>query len=529
MTDDDAPFGCRRQSCLSRANNDHRSLVPKLFAAGVASLALAVPAVVLAQSSSDAPPPPDRSTLRFDNFNGGAPGFGGRNNRDRRCASRDQDFGVSDGSTTQRDAEVGGKFTNSYERSHYSRRIRALTFDDSFRAKGRFRVSELGKNGTATAKIGFFSSRNNSRNDSPLPSSVFVSLADKRGGDEDKISIELEVASSRGARKSRFKADGGSKSVDKPDDARPYDKDQTYDYELEYDPDRGDHGAFRLEVEGGDRVEVELDEYLRRDNARLDRYGVLNGAGLNDTSTVAHVSDISINGSTESRDNLRKDWGGYRNRQETRTCATKGSFNFGYDSNSVGGLLTTTDDVDGKRASYSNGLSDDLNFGNRFYMKMRLRTEALSQDSSSYIGWFNDDSRYSSKKKDDPKLLTQFLGLQLRTKTKVLLCARPAAQGDNNSGVAYNCDTPESGSDTEAIRLSPGRTFAVEFAYEPDRGSNGTMYVRVDGRRWVAQKLNSGTRDSGVDLNRFGIHSARESGQGRQIIRIDDVTWTKRH
>jgi hypothetical protein len=55
------------------------------------------------------------------------------------------------------------------------------------------------------------------------------------------------------------------------------------------------------------------------------------------------------------------------------------------------------------------------------------------------------------------------------------------------------------------------------------------MYVRVDGRRWVAQKLNSGTRDSGVDLNRFGIHSARESGQGRQIIRIDDVTWTKRH
>jgi len=488
-------------------------------------IALAV-AVPIAVGQSSGPAAPDPSKLRTESFDGGAPGFGGQNNRYRRCASRVQDFGISSSSNkTGRSPEVGGTFTNSYARSHYSRAIEQRTLDNDLRAEGRFRVSETG-DPSPTAKIGFFNSRRNSVNDSPLPSSLFVSLTDKRGGDPNAITIELEAASSRGARISGFKENGGNDTVSSPDDARPYPMDQTYDYELTYDPDDGDGGTARLEVEGGDAVELELPRYFREDNASFDRYGMVNGAGLSDTDTVVHLSDISVNKSTESESNLRRDWTGYRNRGAVKTCDTQRAFDFGYDSSGrIGGLLTAPDpdDEQAEDAFYANGLPDTLDFNDAFYMKARLRIDRLSQDSSSFIGWFGKDSKPAD---NDDKLLEEFIGLQLRTKTRVPLAARMAASAGNNDGVAFELD--EEDEETFAIRLYPGRTFDVEFAYDPQAGSHGEMYSRVDDGPWISQDLNEKTREGGVDLDYFGIHSARESGQGRQYVYLDDLTWTER-
>lgn len=486
---------------------------------------LAIPATAVAV--------PPASNTRTDTFTGDRNGWTGSQNQVFGCDNRSQSFGPSSKRITGSSAEVGGRFTNSYEKAYYARALGGTEdYNDTLRAKGKVRVTGS-KEGAV--RIGFFNADQptRSQNDSGLPNSLFLNVQE-HALNRSAVAFELETTSSRGAKEQAYKIRNDGEYVpdaDKdpdgdaqdPPNARQYKKNQTYSYELKYEPGPG-NGRAELTL-AGDKVTVDLDERIRSDNAVFNRYGTVNATALRSGQTMdAYLGDISVNGSNESDGNIASNWTSYRNRETTGTCQTYNSFDFTYRDNRVGGFMSSPDpdDLNARVARYGDSTAETLDADSPLYWAGDVNLAGLSQDFNGHIGFFGPGTRTANNGEES---LRNFAGIQLKTSGSLPVQAKGIVQADDDEDY-------ETVDDSNLLRMWPGSTFRVEFDYTPKSQSTtgrDRLCVQVDGRGWACDNLNGKYRNgSKLSLTTFGLFSGLQSYQGRAHIFLDNVTWSNR-
>lgn len=551
----------------------------KLLVSFVSALFLLAAAVASAGSAGGpavASKAPGKAT-KFEDF-GSDPGWTGVNNRHPDSDAREQHFHYRDDDFSGLPNDrVGGTFRQSYTLSYYARPIDSINLDTPFEARGRFKASDVEAN---AARIGFFNSDSGSVNDTPLPNSFHMVIGDVRdSNDDDKISVEMEFTTAGGSRYSLFALDQDKRDdeedndldndgvteyetndqVRSPDGAKEYDLDETHTWELRNKPGDGPYGTLELQVDNQKPIQVRLPEFMRKEGATFDLFGLTNHAHTESGSAEVDYADITVLGNSQGDDNLR-DWVCSRCDSDVSNSVRPAVFDFGYLpfaplNGLAGGLLTAPerhggdvgDYLDDNSAFYADRLPRPLDFDTPLRAKGTIYINYNSQDMESFIGFFNEDSYQADKGGDSNGAdgeMSQFIGFKLEGEGgRLQQVGRPSYgskdlaedtsdRGDTSSAILDGPFDPGPSIGALApthMAISPALPHRFKFKYDPEgAGGRGELALRVDGGSWRTLAMKPEARSHDAVLEFFGMHSADAANIARAYQYMDDVTYTVR-
>jgi len=178
-----------------------------------------------------------------------------------------QDFGWSatHHAGGQSPGEIGGRIQRALKRCRYSMPLaETLTLDKEIMARGKLAVT--GDEGSTGALIGFF---NESSEGWRTPNS----LAFRVDGNGGKFWVFFEYGTRNGKTGGKGVFEGERYQTTK---TKPFNADGTaHAWRLRYDPNAGDHGILKFQVDGREHS-IDLTKEAREDGAVFNRFGVWN-------------------------------------------------------------------------------------------------------------------------------------------------------------------------------------------------------------------------------------------------------------
>jgi hypothetical protein len=461
-----------------------------------------------AEPRAEASPP----GLKIEHFDRD-PGWEGFHNRlmPKVLPTITQDFGYSRtnfaGKAT---GEIGGRVCRDATPAHYAAKIASKTLNDKLSASGSFAVTAT-SSGTAVF-FGWFSAQQPGGSGRPI-NSLGLDIGGERSGGRLAVRLINSANKSCGTFVTPFIPGKYRPTPIRNDGTR-------YAWRLDYDPDaNGGQGRFQFLIKSnaakpdefeGKTFSVDLPPGFKKEGARFDRFGMMNGLKAGGTLTI-HFDDLSYDGRTEdfSQD---PGWEGSHNRGTFPNLMPAGAHDFGYSATSfaggargeVGGVLWRG----GKYAYYADrvgplSLEDRLEAGGRVVMVVG------GVDADIYLGWFN-----SANKDQSPVQAGPFLGVHVGGPTRVGHYFQPAlATAKGNKGHANG-----------GPLLTPGKVYRWSLVYDPAaEGGQGAVQVSLDNQS-VKLSLRRGFKQ-GALFDRFGLFNP---GEGGQIVKIylDDLKYT---
>ena len=459
------------------------------------------------------------------------PGWEGHNNRivPKNVQMVKQDFGYSATNIAGKTAgEMGGIIQRCTTPASYAAKIEARTLDDKLTASGSFAITKASPG--AGVFFGFFNSRQPGGSGRPIGSLGLNFDFEGKGG---RLAVRLITGGNKSCgtfitpylpgkfRPTPLKADG-----------------TRYHWTLDYDPQSaGGNGRFTFTMHSDTHTtqdygklpepsekeararfpntttfSVDLTPGFKKENATLDRFGVLNMMKSGGSATM-YFDDLQFNGHTQdfSKD---PEWIGTGNRVTFEDREQTGAHDFGYSEKTnhaggktgeVGGGLWRS----GEFGYYADRVGP-LNLEQRLEAHGKVKLVTAGPDSDMQLGWFNSAAK--DKGAGDAE---NFVGVHVGGPTRVGHYFIPAFA--TAGGTKGKVD--------QGPVLTPGKLFEWSLVYDPAaNGGNGEMRVTL-GTDTVTLALKPGQKAQGASLDRFGLFTSTAGGQMVKIF-VDDLSYT---
>lgn len=461
------------------------------------------------------------------------PGWEAHNNRIPPKPGRmvQQDFGYSATHFAGAAAgEIGGHIQRSTTPASYAAPLADKSLDDVLEASGSFAINASQPG--AGVFFGWFQSQQPGGSGRPIGSLGLNLDFEREGG---RLAVRLITGGNRSC--------GTFITPYLPGQYRPtpLKNDGTrYHWTLRYDPQakHGD-GQFTFTLKSGDHPVPALDAALsvaaqaearrrfpftstftvdlppgfRQENARFDRFGLMNMMKTGGATTL-FFGDLQLDG---HRVDLAKDpaWIGAGNRVAFEEREQVGAHDFGYSEDTshaggkageVGGSFWRTDQQWGYYADRVGALSLEQ----RLEACGRIQLVTAGPDSDMYFGWFNSAATNGPAAQD-----RNFLGIHVGGPTRVGHYFEPQ----------YATGRGQRGKAERGPLLKPGKVCEWSLLFDPAAdGGHGEMRATLGGET-VVLPLKPGRKTEGADFDRFGFFTARTGGQMVKIY-FDDLTYS---
>jgi hypothetical protein len=412
--------------------------------------------------------------------------------------------------------EIGGLITPAAEAAYYAKHINNLTFQHPFKASGKLRVPR----GAGNTLIGFFN--RDTLNEWRTPNTVALRINSRGEG----FHAYLEYCTSR------WRA--GGDLIGEPDPAvgkkqRLITSDVVHTWSLEYDPAANDGAGAITAAIDGEQLRKDLEPGHKRDGATFNRFGILNVLKSVDAAGQIWMTDLVINGDTQSLDADPK-WDGFRNRQSYETRNVRPRFDFGYSPTNyaggaakgeIGGSLFRGDQRFPERMAYYGAVLRDLSLNDRLEAGGKMCLRRGVTDSTILFGFFQDQGSRRVGPEQKSYIPENFVGIAIEG---------PSADGFYFYPV-YGVDKESVGNSAQRSGNPPtiypdGKPHDWTLLYEPGpAGADGKITLTLDGKP-AALVVPADHKAIGAHFNRFGFITTHIDGNGQEVY-LDDLIFTR--
>jgi hypothetical protein len=446
------------------------------------------------------------------------PGWDGRNNRATDPDPRQlvQNFGFSGSSTNAGGpaGEIGGFITPAGEPAFYGKVITPVSFNDTLSASGVLNVPQ----GNGHTLIGFFNA--DTVNEWRTPNTIALRIY----GRGTYFLAYLEYGT--GLWRAGGTSFGGEANI--PTGAADY------PFSLTYDPN-GDGGRGTVNATlGAYSAVMTLDSGHKADGALFNRCGILNVMKSADDPGSIWLDNVTINGEAHPF-NSDPGWDQRNNRRTYTSTNVRPRFNFGYSSLSnfaggkssgeIGGDTFRGDsrvEFNGTRMAYYGArINDPLSLNHPLHAEGKVGFRRGVSDSTTLIGFFHSTGSMRSNNSQNSATPENFVGAAIEGPSAEGFYLYPTYGLDQEGERADG----GRGTPTPPFIYPDGQSRHWGLDYHPDgNGGTGSITVTLSGQA-VTLNLDSGHKQIGAQLNRFGIITTHIDGSG-QTVYFDDLTYT---